>query len=209
MLLIYDKIINSNKKNILIVIDEVELSLHPKWQKTVVSEIIKLCEKITNKKIHIIISSHSPFLISDLPKENVIFLKDGKQDKTVNINPFGANIHTLLSHGFFMEGGLMGEFAKGKIEEIKKFYQIVTKCKKRNKLNVQREEKLNTYYFDKKEKFEQIHSIIGEPFLKTIIGNYLDELHLIFSDDKTLIEKRLEELDKKKIYLESLINDKA
>ncbi|MDZ7818513.1 MAG: hypothetical protein U5K55_07810 [Aliarcobacter sp.] len=34
----------------------------------------------------------------------------------VDINPFGANIHTLLSHGFFMKDGLMGEFAKGKID---------------------------------------------------------------------------------------------
>jgi len=39
----------------------------------------------------------------------------------VDIDTFGANIHTLLSHGFFMEDGLMGEFAKEKINEVIKF----------------------------------------------------------------------------------------
>ena len=75
------------------------------------------------KNLHIIIASHSPFILSDLPKENIIFLEEGKQVKPFKgKQTFGANIHTLLSDGFFMSDGLMGEFAKGKIEEIKDFY---------------------------------------------------------------------------------------
>ena len=35
-----------------------------------------------------------------------------------DFNTFGANIHTLLSHGFFMKDGLMGEFAKSKIDDV-------------------------------------------------------------------------------------------
>ena len=38
-----------------------------------------------------------------------------------NIETFGANIHTLLSHGFFMKDGLMGEFAKDKIDTAIKY----------------------------------------------------------------------------------------
>jgi len=101
-------------------LDEIELGLHPKWQKKFISELLFNLEQIdTNIKINILVSSHSPFILSDLPKENIIFLKKGKQvypfeDKQT----FGANIHTLLSHGFFMDNSLMGEFAKNKIEEI-------------------------------------------------------------------------------------------
>jgi hypothetical protein len=86
--------------------------------------IIYLATKL-EKKVHFIITSHSPFVLSDLPKENVIFLeKDEKTGycknvtKETNIETFGANIHTLLSHGFFMKDGLMGEFAKEKINKI-------------------------------------------------------------------------------------------
>ncbi len=181
MLLLYDKIINSNKNNFKIILDEVETSLHPLWQKNIVSELIKLCKLFdNNKKFQIIISSHSPFILSDLPKENVIFLKDGKQ-VDVDIKPFGANIHELLSHGFFMEGGLMGEFAKSKINKIKKFYETVVKenQKKENDFSL-----LKIEYEENKTKFEQIQSIIGEPFLKTIIKNQLEEIESILFGSK-------------------------
>jgi hypothetical protein len=100
-------------------IDEFELGLHPNWQKKALSYIIDFF-KMFDIKIDLFITSHSPFILSDLPKENVIFLKKGEQ-VDVNINPFGANIHTLLSHGFFMSDGLMGEFAKSKITKILRF----------------------------------------------------------------------------------------
>ncbi|MEA2018918.1 MAG: AAA family ATPase [Campylobacterota bacterium] len=174
MLLLYDKIVDSDKDNILIVLDEIETSLHPKWQKALVSELFKLCEKTTGKKIQIVISSHSPFILSDLPKENVMFLKEGKQVDP-DINTFGANIHTLLSHGFFMDGGLMGEFAKGKIEEIiedlnKKSY----KPKKKEKVRIL-----------------QIIKSTGEPFLK----NKLENMFYQKFDDIDFKEARKKELE--------------
>ena len=113
-----------------IFLDETELGVHPKWQKEYLSNILASIKPLNTKgkKINIFFATHSPFILSDLPKENVIFLEQGKQ-VDVDINPFGANIHTLLSHGFFMKDGLMGEFAKGKINQIKKFYDDVIKYK--------------------------------------------------------------------------------
>jgi predicted ATP-binding protein involved in virulence len=101
---------------IVLFIDEFELGLHPNWQKRFLSYFSEISE-FTDKKIHLIITSHSPFILSDLPKENVIFLEKGKQVYPFDDGKqtFGANIHTLLSHGFFMKDGLMGEFAKDKI----------------------------------------------------------------------------------------------
>ena len=195
------------EKNNILLFDEIELYLHPNWQKRVLKIILDFIHKNKLKKnLHIIVASHSPFILSDIPKENVIFLnkfdkeetknkypkldaKDLKDGNCINVSKhielktFGANIHTLLSNGFFMSDGLMGEFAKSKINEIKKFYEIV-------------------------KKFNHIQSIIGEQFLQTIIKNYLDDLHLIFSDNKTLIDKELAELEKRKKHLESLKNAK-
>ena len=202
-------------------LDEPETFLHPNWSKELINLLIKVINNLKLKDLNIIITSHSPFILSDIPKENVIFLnkidektkekypklniKNLKNGNCINVTKhielktFGANIHTLLSNGFFISNGLIGEFAKSKIEEIKKFYEKVGKSK-----NPKEEHKKE---FDNNIKsFIHIQSIIGEPFLQTIIKNYLDDLHLIFSDDKTLINKELDELEKRKKYLEKLKN---
>ena len=181
----------------IILLDEVELGLHPQWQKEFLQLIMKVLDIYNNTSFYLVFTSHSPFLLSDIPKENVIFLKNGKQVYP-NIETFGANIHTLLSHGFFMSDGLMGEFAKSKIEDIKKFYEEVQKSKTPK-------EKFSAQYNEKIKDFRHIQSIIGEPFLKTIVKNYLDELELIFSDND-LIDKELEALEKRKQHLEKLKN---
>jgi len=125
----------------IVFLDEVDLSFHPNWQKKILKNIVDCVLKINSLrsnhvKYHLVFITHSPFILSDLPKENVIFLekytKEEIEDNSleqkigncknasneIEINPFGANIHTLLSHGFFMKNGLMGEFAKTKINEI-------------------------------------------------------------------------------------------
>ncbi len=205
MLFIQKKDLNKSKP-IIFLLDEIELYLHPNWQKKIIKILINFFKVEKDFKFHILLTSHSPFILSDLPKENVIFLEKGKQvypfkDKQT----FGTNIHTLLSHGFFMSDGLMGEFAKGKIEKIKDFYDE-NKDLKKDDTNFQSKK---DEFEDKKKDFENIHKIIGEPFLKTVIGNYLDELHLIFSDDKTLIQKELDAIEKRKKKLERLRDAKA
>jgi hypothetical protein len=159
--------------------DEIELSFHPNWQKRLLKSFIHIQDELSKSKrlhLHLIFTSHSPFILSDLPKENIIFLNKYKEDdievkngnqkigncknvtKETNIETFGANIHILLSHGFFMSDGLMGEFAKGKINEVIKL------------LNSQR--KLSK----KSQKFcENIISIIGEPILQKTLRHQLNE----------------------------------
>ncbi|XOB61760.1 AAA family ATPase [Campylobacterota bacterium DY0563] len=118
---IYHKLTKSENV-FLLNFDEPELTLHPNWQKKYLNELLNLLKQFKND-IHLIITSHSPFILSDLPKENIIFLEKGKQVYPFEDNQqtFGANIHTLLSHGFFMKDGLMGEFAKSKIDDVIKY----------------------------------------------------------------------------------------
>ena len=202
------------KDNVYVFIDEGENTLHPNWQKKYISYLIEFFSKNFTQKINFIFSSHSPFILSDTPKENVIFLeKDDNGNcknvtKETNIQTFGANIHTLLSHGFFMKNGLMGEFAKRKIEEIKKFYELVQKLNSRIEAKPKTKTIAKSSFERRKKRFKNIQSLIGEPFLKTIMGNYLDELELIFSDENDLINKELEALEERKKYLEKLKNAK-
>ncbi len=117
---------------LLLLIDEGELGLHPQWQKEYLKNLIDVLPQIfKGKTIQIILTSHSPFLVSDLPKENIIFLEKEKKnekekgfckvsDLKNHAQTFGQNIHTLFADSFFMDknGGLMGEFAKNKLQKL-------------------------------------------------------------------------------------------
>ncbi|WP_410170327.1 AAA family ATPase [Aliarcobacter butzleri] len=184
--------------------DEVETSLHPNWQAKFFNfliEILKNSEIANNfKTINIIISSHSPFVLSDIPKENVIFLEKYTEDEDevkneiqkvgncknkiheINIErTFGANIHTLLSDGFFMNDGLMGEFAKSKITEILEFLND--------------KEKLKTI---KKEQIKPIIESIGEDFLRNKLLNlYRKKLTEDEKEkEKLILRNKIDELQK-------------
>jgi predicted ATPase len=147
--------------NSLFIFDEPEVYLHPNWQKNYLNEVITLLQKFQRNN-HFIFTSHSPFLLSDIPKQNIIFLDkdekgnckvvDGLKEKK---QTFGANIHTLLSDSFFMDDGLRGEFAKNKIDEAIRL--------------------LNKDKLDEKDlKYcEQIISIIGEPIVKNQLEKML------------------------------------
>ncbi|RXJ83272.1 AAA family ATPase [Arcobacter cloacae] len=208
-------------KDCIVLFDEIELFLHPMWQQKILNIFLRVIEKIPKKMpMHLIIPSHSPFILSDIPKENVIFLEKYKEkdeevkkaiqgigncknaSKDIKLKTFGANIHTLLSNGFFMIDGLMGEFAKSKIEEIKKFYELIQELQKKGKEN---KELWKKSYKRRKKRFENIQKIIGEPFLKTIIKNYLDELEILFNGKKEFLDKEIKRLQD----LQKSLHDKA
>ena len=111
-----------------ILLDEAEIGYHPRWQREYLQKVETFIsflfmeaagQLFHNTKIQLILTSHSPFLASDLPKSNLVFL--GRKDEdTIDPNDFfqitnisheetlGANIHTLLSDSFFMNKGLIG-----------------------------------------------------------------------------------------------------
>ncbi len=102
-----------------IIFDEIELYFHPEYQRRFVFELLERLDSLKKgnhipkiKGINILFCTHSPFILSDIPKQNVLFLGEKKDFKT-----FGANITTLLANTFFMEN-LIGEFAKNKINEV-------------------------------------------------------------------------------------------
>ena len=187
-------------KTINLFLDETELGFHPQWQKEYLRRIVIALKIITTKKVNLIFATHSPFLLSDIPKKNIIFLKDGKLDNgTKHSQTFGANIHTLLSDSFFMDEGLMGEFAKGKINEIIDFYKEVEEENKKKKSN---SDVLITRYEKKRDEFYQTQSIIGEAYLKQIVENHLLEIDkILLGKDRAkeeLVKRKEQELERLK-----------
>ncbi|WP_213068776.1 AAA family ATPase [Flavobacterium columnare] len=126
-------------ENILFLIDEGDVTFHPQWQKQYLNFLLDFFEKFFPKnRVQLILTTHSPFIVSDLPKENIIFLKRDKYSKTEvsdityqNLT-FGANIHDILANDFFLQDGFMGEFAKN---EINKVIDFLTDKKIKNKID--------------------------------------------------------------------------
>lgn len=104
-----------------LVLEEVELYFHPEYQRKYVYQMLRQIEQVRLNNIlaiNIILVTHSPFVLTDIPKNNVLFLEEGKPVRIMQENTFGANIHSLLQNGFFLEGAPMGEFAKKKINKM-------------------------------------------------------------------------------------------
>jgi hypothetical protein len=63
-------------------------------------------------------STHSPFILSDIPIQNILGMYEGKPTKLRNIHDtFCANVYDILASGFFMKR-FVGEFAEKKVDEM-------------------------------------------------------------------------------------------
>lgn len=118
---ISNDVVESLRENVLLLIDEIDLYCHPLWQQKLLNYLIEeIKAEYSDKKVQIIFTTHSPIVLSDMPRSNVIFLKREKDkchiDKEDNHEEtFGANIYKLFDDAFFLgEKGQIGEFARGK-----------------------------------------------------------------------------------------------
>ncbi|CUO25606.1 Predicted ATP-binding protein involved in virulence [Turicibacter sanguinis] len=111
----------NRKDSYVILLDEPESRLHPELSRNFINDLIKFLEPMNDKSFQIIISSHSPFILSDTLAENVIYIEKQNNQKSIlykkPILTFGANIHQLLKNSFFMEATL-GAYVSSKINEI-------------------------------------------------------------------------------------------
>lgn len=174
-------------KYINIVLEEVEQYFHPEYQQdyvhTLLTYIANACFK-NIKGINIVLVTHSPFVLSDIPKQNVLFLKEGLPTYSMQENTFGANIHSMLQNGFFLNGLPIGEFAKEKINELTKSlhngaHDVENKDNDKNILN--------------------IINLIGEPIIKSqLLKMYSDyELPYIYENKIKELEAKIAKLEKK------------
>ncbi|WP_256003656.1 AAA family ATPase [Pedobacter deserti] len=177
-------------KNIILLLDEPENSFHPEWQRLFLSNLLDFLNKTTPyHTFQIILASHSPIIISDFPKDNIIFLDKNEINGTCRVvnsisrdNTFGANIHTLYRNSFFIDGLPIGEFAKKKINQL----------------------------FDELENAEAIRptilkeiQMIGEPIIR-------DELMKLYKQREGVpeeVNRRIAELEKEIRILKDRLND--
>lgn len=110
-----------NHPNLIYLLDEPETYMHPEICRVFLSKLDRLLkEREGNNDIQVLISTHSPFMLSDLLPEQVTRLDVDDNGYCVIKNRsekryFSANIHTILADGFFLDYTI-GEFARNVLQ---------------------------------------------------------------------------------------------
>ncbi|MCD9513875.1 AAA family ATPase [Photobacterium carnosum] len=106
-------------KSHLIVMDEVDLYLHPDWQRTFFSELIEFVKvEFPKDSVQIILSTHSPIIISDFLPEDIVSLERCEgETKLIESFGFASNITDLYIHGMHLSS-TFGEHSKKAINQL-------------------------------------------------------------------------------------------
>ncbi|WP_445710876.1 hypothetical protein [Flavobacterium sp.] len=195
-----------------LVLDEIELYAHPEMQRKYISELLVGINKLETKNIlgiNILFITHSPFILSDIPKQNVLFLDSVKKvdnngqsilDKeskeqffSTSIsykgdNTFAENIHEMLTDGFFISS-TKGAFATSQINAFLSFY------KDSIKMDIDSNE-YKAFDVEKLKEFKKLISLIGEDYIRKILQNHLEELYNYFKVERELTKEELEKEEK-------------
>ena len=159
--------------HINVLLDEVEMYYHPEYQRQFVHKLLALInglklDKNIIQSINICIITHSPFLLSDILKKNILFLSEGEvANNRVKSETFGANVYDILKNGFFLDENALGCFVNEKIKQVIRFTCMQDKIKPDDSLKGIKDISL--------EEAKIITNFIGDPFLKGYLLNRLGE----------------------------------
>lgn len=195
-----------DEETALIFIDEGETYYHPEWQRRYVKTLLEMVNYVgKDSKIQIVITTNSPFLLSDILKEDVTYLAGEKEkhfDRTL-----GQNIHKLLKENFFMDYTI-GEYARELIKSI----MLCLKNPENNETDSSKSEQIKKvilrYYGKEKDIYSAMQLLIeqiGEPVYRhelemlleesDVMKNYRSKERLL--EEKKKIEEKIKELEKK------------
>lgn len=167
-----------------LMLDEVEICFHPEYQRTLVYRLIELLRQFRLNyrfSINIILTTHSPFILSDIPKSNVLYLENGKSvGETIYKDTFGANVNDILHQSFFLKKGFMGEFARDKIQSVIDF------------LNSK-----NSSKWTKESSLEFIEKVVSEPILQRQLRSLYEKRYDLRDNKIEKLESEIERLKQK------------
>lgn len=180
-----------------IVFDEAELYYHPEFQRVFVKRLLErlaMCHinRTNLRSVNIIIVTHSPFILSDIPNGNVLYL--GVNDGHKPGNTFGANIYDLLQDSFFLSSDI-GELALSKIDEMMTLYYLADS------------EDRKKAFEEKYDEFEFIMNHIGEAYLRKTYTYMFERLQEQYKPQKAkaMWQRRLFEIEVERGRINALL----
>lgn len=123
---VFGSLILMDTSDALFLLDEPETHFNPDWRSKFIFNLNKSFseKKAKSRNQEILITTHSPYIISDCKKENVYIFQSNrngyvKQPFQPSINTFGTSVDILTSL-IFGKSDSISELSKNKIEEILK-----------------------------------------------------------------------------------------
>ena len=159
---------NEEYRNIVLLLDEIELYYHPEYQRVFLNTLLKQIDELNLSEIdniQILFLTHSPFILSDIPSSNILRLENGLIMPQGN-QTFGANLYDLLKDDFFLRNGVIGDFIREKISILLKPATVIT---------------------DADLDFIEL---IGDPLLKGVLTEKINER----LTNKELIDRQIQKL---------------
>lgn len=206
---------NYLKNEFILFFDEIEKSFHPDYCRQLLNVLFESLQTYQGKRFQIVISTHSPFVVGDIPSANIIRLTRTKCEKTIIDKPetqtFAQNIHTLLKQPFFMDNTL-GAYSIQLIETIlaaiggKSYLEAKNILKNRMDIEVRPLEQIKEGYIEEQIRDIWIKSLenclldlinhIGEPVLRNELMKRFEQCGFYSLDEKIKkLRKQLSELE--------------
>lgn len=146
-----------------VIFDEVELYYHPEMQRQFIHYLMEALACVEFKHlrgINIILATHSPFILSDIPLSNILRLGSGemKDEET-----YGANIIDILGSSFFLDYTI-GEEVRLKLQRIAELYQ-------------NREDPATRNEFEHNQSdYNKVIGLIGDEYLRETMRKMYNEM---------------------------------
>lgn len=114
------------ENNAILLEDDVCRCAHPNWSKDFLYDYINILLKLKkilkqeNKITNIVITTHSPFILSDVSKYNIEYLQKNNKNIILEKETFAGNIGEMFNETFFMSSTI-GKYSEELIKEIIKY----------------------------------------------------------------------------------------
>ena len=165
-------------EDIILLVDELETGMHLEWSRRLIKILIDnlsgiLEDEGKGRKIQLIFTTHSPYMLSDIKPGNVIMLEKnqetGYSEGKVLQNTFAKNIQEIMKENLI--DNIYGDFALAKINSMIS--------------------RLNGEEGDEEELLKEIH-LISEPILRNKLLEMYDKK---YNTSEFSIEKQLQKLN--------------
>ena len=170
-----------SSEDIILLVDELESGMHLEWSRRLIKILIDNLSEILEdegkgRKIQLIFTTHSPYMLSDIKPGNVIMIEKnqetGYSEGKVLQNTFAKNIQEIMKENLI--DNIYGDFALAKINSMIE------------RLNEKEEHEGN-----EEELLKEIH-LISEPILRNKLLEMYDKK---YNTSEFSIEKQLQKLN--------------
>jgi hypothetical protein len=176
-LLMYEK----NDEDIILLVDELETGMHLEWSRKLIKILIDNLSEILEdegkgRRIQLIFTTHSPYMLSDIKPGNVIMIEKNQEtgcaEGKVLQNTFAKNIQEIMKENLI--DNIYGDLALAKIdsmisilngeevqegneEELLKEIHLISEPILRNKLLEMYDKKYNTSEFSIEKQLQKLN----------------------------------------------------